>query len=301
MTEQPAILDYSFNHPHLDQLPASIVGVCRYLRGTGAKPLSATEAAQIHASGRWIAINDEMDQGAALGGASRGTQDGRAAGAAARALGIPTTTVIHPSVDQDTNSSQWPTIVAYLRAFGAASGYPVGGYLEADLLDYCHNAGVLATGYAWQPRAWSNGRVSQWAAAYQYLNGQQMAGGTVDFNRLINLSGLGVWFPNGHTPEGGGTVIAPPTPATPSTPTDEDDMTQSFLVPGKKADGTPSDRWWNVAIDYTSRVQVLDIDNAKKLAGDTAAARLPFINASMTYGQLCQVPDLTNHGTAQYT
>jgi hypothetical protein len=68
-----------------------------------------------------------------------------------------------------------------------------------------HGVGVVTS--EWQTYAWSNGRLSAQADLYQYLNGQQMAGAQVDFDRIIHPDQLGAWWPNGVAPSGGGTPI----------------------------------------------------------------------------------------------
>lgn len=215
----PDVLDYSFSRPNLAALPASVVGVCRYLRGSG-KALDAGEAASIQASGRFIVVNDETTSGRAAQGAGAGSMDGAAAGTAARSLGIPSNCVIHPSVDFDV-TTQMGAVIAYMTAYKQASGYGLGCYGEADVVDALANAGLLTTGFGWQTIAWSGGRISSHAGLYQYAINQSMAGGSVDFNRLINLAGLGVWG-SGLDPSGGGTPIPAPIPTPVPLPKDDD-------------------------------------------------------------------------------
>lgn len=196
MTEAPGVLDYSFAHPDLSLIPPSVKGVARYLRGSLGKPLTAVEAGAIHATGRFIVVNDETTAGDAANGGEAGQKAGVAAGAAARALGIPSSCVIHPSVDFDvTSDKQMAAVEQYMQAYHQASGYGQGAYGEADVIDALADQGLLTTGCGWQASAWSHGRVSSHAAMLQYLNGQSVGGAAVDFNRLINVAGLGAWFP----------------------------------------------------------------------------------------------------------
>lgn len=198
-TEQPGVIDCSFDPPVYEQLPASVLGVARYLRGSG-KALTLPEAQRIHATGRFIVLNDETDSGRALLGYSAGRADGAAAGAAARALGVTTACTLHPSIDFDvTSASQMSLVEQYIGGYRETSSYGQGGYGEYDVLNALGALELLTTGYGWQPSAWSGGRISFFAALWQYLNGQTLSGGTVDFNRLINLPGLGAWMPDGSS------------------------------------------------------------------------------------------------------
>lgn len=235
MTEQPSVLDYSFGRPNLAQFPTSIVGVCRYLRGSG-KALTASEVSQIHGSGRFILLNDETTGTSALGGFAQGVADGAAAGAAARVLGAPTSCAIHPAIDFDEMASQTSTVLAYLQGYHSASGYAAGVYGEADVLDLTFNAGLLTYGYGWQASAWSGGRISAHAGLYQYLNSQVMGGAFVDFNRSINLAGMGLWL-SPLDPSGGGVPIPNPVP----NPIPEDDMSNYLPLFIAGVTGAPPD------------------------------------------------------------
>lgn len=196
MTEYPGVLDYSFQHPDLDLVGPSVKGVARYLRGGGTKQLTADEVSDIHRRGLFIVLNDEVDPDAPHGGYPAGVRDGQLANAAAVTVGAPFTCVIHPSIDFDvTTKTEFDLITEYLNGYHMTNRFGDGVYGEMDVLDAAYAAGLLTTGYGWQASAWSNGRTSPHAAMLQYLNGQNYAGGVVDFNRIIHEPGLGAWYP----------------------------------------------------------------------------------------------------------
>lgn len=192
----PDGVDYSWARPNPAALAqAGIKLVARYLSHDDSKDISATEAAALHAAGIGVLANWESQPGRPLLGAAAGTQDGTDAAAKAELVGFPHGCCIYYSCDTDTNQSQWPTIAAYYKAAGAATNgrYTVGVYGEADLIEYLHNAGVVTS--EWQTYAWSNGRLSAEADFYQYLNGQTVAGASVDLDRIIHPDLLGAWWP----------------------------------------------------------------------------------------------------------
>lgn len=189
------VLDYSGQHPDLAQVPASITGVARYLRGGAWKQLTPDEVAYIHALGKFIVINDEVDPTRPQLGADAGAEDGAAAGTAARALGVPPWCIIHPSVDYDVTSDKaMASVDAYMTTYRQNSGYGQGGYGEYDVINNLASMELLSSGFGWQTYAWSAGRVSSHAGMLQYQNGQSLAGGIVDFNTVFNLVGLGAWM-----------------------------------------------------------------------------------------------------------
>ncbi len=191
-------VDYSFSRANVAQLRAAgILVVERYLSHTPAKNLTVGEAAELHGAGIGILLGWESSAGRALEGAVAGSEDGRDAASQAQGLGAPLGLSIYFAVDEQAPRSHWDAVVLYLRAAGAAmSGrYKVGVYADADLIDYLHGQGVVTS--EWQTYAWSNGRLSQFADFYQYLNGQTLAGASVDFDEIVHAGNLGAWWPNG--------------------------------------------------------------------------------------------------------
>lgn len=196
---RPNAADYSFDRPRIAKLVAAgIKLVARYLSNTAAKNLTAREAAALHKAGIGVLLNWESSSGRPLGGAPNGRQDGKAAAALAERIGAPHGLTIYFSCDVDTDSQHWPLIAAYYAAAGEAlhGRYQVGVYGEADLIDYLHRQGVVTS--EWQTYAWSNGELSANADLFQYLNGQELGGGAVDFDRIIHPDKLGAWWPE-HT------------------------------------------------------------------------------------------------------
>lgn len=195
---KPDALDYSFGRPNIDALvKAGIKLVSRYLSHTPDKNLSAAEAAALHEAGIGILLNWESEAGRPLGGAANGQPDARDAAALAESIGAPHGLCIYYSCDTDTSPAQWPEIAAYYGAAQKATEgrYTVGVYGEADLIDHLHKQGVVTS--EWQTYAWSNGRLSDNADLFQYLNSQTVGGAAVDFDRIINPEQLGAWWPEG--------------------------------------------------------------------------------------------------------
>lgn len=201
----PDAVDYSFSRANAAQLQAAGIKLAsRYLSHSPAKNLSTAEAADLHAHHIDILLNWESDAGRPLLGAGAGDSDGRDAAALAESLGASRGCTIYYSCDRDVNSSEWDTIAAYYRAAGQATAghYKVGMYGEADAVDEMHRRGLITS--EWQSSAWSNGRLSANTDLYQFLNGQTLAGASVDFDKIIHSDSLGAWRwnPAGITPKG---------------------------------------------------------------------------------------------------
>lgn len=211
---RPDAVDYSFGRP---TSPAALKAqgvklVMRYLSPPpNAKNLSAAEAKGLLAAGLGILLGWETNADRALTGRNGGRTDGKAAANLAQSLGAPLGLTIYYAVDFDTNRNspnQWAVIAEYFRGCGEDKRYKVGVYGEADILEYLHGLGVVTS--EWQTYAWSGGRLSSEADLYQYLNGQHMAGATVDYDRIIHADKLGAWWPGGVIPQS-----LPPSPITP--------------------------------------------------------------------------------------
>lgn len=190
----PDAVDYSWGRPDPGALArAGVKLVSRYLSHDSSKNLSAAEANALHAAHIDIVLNWESDAGRPLLGAAAGAADGRDAASLAHSLGVPYGCTIYYSCDRDITSGQFDTVAAYYRAAGQATAgrYNVGIYGEADIVDAMHARGVVTS--EWQTFAWSGGRQSAEADLYQYLNGQTLAGASVDFDRIIHPDKLGAW------------------------------------------------------------------------------------------------------------
>lgn len=210
----PDAVDYSFSRPTTPAAlrAAGIRVACRYMSPPpNGKNISSAEVAGLRAAGIGILLNWESTSGRPLGGAAYGTADGLAAAAFAESIGAPHGLTIYYSCDQSTSANQYPAIADYYRAATAATAgrYKVGAYGSVDVINYLVGQGVISG--RWQTYAWSGGRLSPYADLYQYQNGQGLVGATVDFNRIINDKNLGVWWPEGLDPNGGGTPIVVPT------------------------------------------------------------------------------------------
>lgn len=138
----------------------------RYLAPAGWKVVTADEAARIHDAGLAILLVWETTADRAKSGAEGGAQDGAQAASKAAALGVPAGTVIYYAVDYDAGHSDYDAIEAYLRAASSASApYAVGVYGSYRVIEEMHRRGACAA--FWQCCAWSYGRLSEYADAYQ--------------------------------------------------------------------------------------------------------------------------------------
>lgn len=211
---RPDAVDYSFGRP---TSPAALKAqgiklVMRYLSPPpNAKNLTKAEAQGLLSAGLGILLGWETNANRALTGRAGGRADGHAAANLAESLGAPHGLTIYYAVDFDTDRNQpnqWAVIAEYFRGVDEETRYKVGVYGEADILEYLHGLGVVTS--EWQTYAWSGGRLSSEADLYQYLNGQHMAGATVDLDRIIHADKLGAWWPGGVIPQS-----LPPSPITP--------------------------------------------------------------------------------------
>ncbi len=196
--------------------------------GTNWKALTEAEAAGILASGLALLLIWETDAERAKGGAAAGSQDGARARQLAQDMDVPAGTAIYFAVDYCPADGEYDTIAEYLRAAGAAcGGYTVGVYGSYYVVEAMARRNACKK--FWQCVAWSNGKVSDKAATYQY----QWQGGAeakaitakcgfaVDMNACADMADAGFWMPPAaykeyaeddgsviYAPQGGGT----PTP-----------------------------------------------------------------------------------------
>jgi len=174
--------------------------VCRYLvpESMAWKRLTRAEAEAITAAGMKIVSVFQRGQKDAAGGAANGSRDGKAAYQEAKLIGQPEGTAIYFAVDYDAQPADYAAIEAYLRAAAKeVPGYRIGVYGSFNVVEAM--ASVNACQHFWQTYAWSKGKLSKAANLYQYKNGQQLAGHTVDFNDA--LGGEGWWDTNPQTVE----------------------------------------------------------------------------------------------------
>lgn len=169
---------------------------CRYLvpESMAWKRLTRAEAEAITAAGMKIVSVFQRGQKDAAGGAANGSRDGKAAYQEAKLIGQPEGTAIYFAVDYDAQPKDYDAIEAYLRAAGTAimgnvpaKGYYLGVYGSYAVVEEMSKRipGIRV----WQTYAWSGGKRSAKANIYQYLNGQILAGHTVDFNDGLGNEG----------------------------------------------------------------------------------------------------------------
>lgn len=274
--------DYSWSRPDPPTMAAAgIKAVGRYL-WDGGKGVTVAEIKALWAAGIGVWLGYEANSGNHLLGAAQGTRDGVDARRLLAELSeiIPAGAPIYFACDQQVSDSMLQVVLAYLNAAKAQSP-GASCYAQASVVD--------AWGPAWQTLAWSGGRVSANAVIYQWQIDQGFHGSSVDYNQIMNPAGAGIFWPPGHTPEGGGTVITPP--VTPSLPTPIEDDMPSYFVPGKIANGQPSGHNWIVAPGLASRTVAVDAGNWQTIANDPA--RTDVVNADMTYAQLVAIPDVS--------
>lgn len=157
----------------------------RYLSGGNQKDLVAGEIADLISAGVAIGVVWETDgKTGPLMGEAGGKMDATAAVAQAQGLKIPAGACIYFAVDFGATSGSWTALQAYFdacRAICHNAGYRCGDYggLSTITGDKDH------VDLEWQTYAWSGGQWDGNAAVEQYLNGQPVAGLTVDLDRAL--------------------------------------------------------------------------------------------------------------------
>ncbi|KMZ43998.1 DUF1906 domain-containing protein [Bacillus sp. FJAT-27238] len=169
--------------------------VCRYLVPASMqwKRLTRAEAEAITAAGMQVVSVFQRGTNDAAGGAANGQRDGAAAFQEAKQIGQPNGTAIYFAVDYDAQTKDYAAIEAYLKAAAKElPGYSVGVYGSYAVVEEMAKRGACKN--FWQTYAWSRGKLSKAANLYQYKNGQELAGHTVDYNDA--LGGEGWWNTN---------------------------------------------------------------------------------------------------------
>lgn len=168
--------------------------VCRYLVPASWKALTRAEAETISAAGLRIVSVFETKADRALGGYASGTADGKTALSVAKAVGQPEGSAIYFAVDFDASASQMPKVIDYIRGCAeAAQGYAAGVYGSASVVEAVQAAGVCNR--YWQTLAWSRGRVVDGIHIYQYDNGPDGLG--------LSVNGIKVDLDYGYGDYGG--------------------------------------------------------------------------------------------------
>jgi hypothetical protein len=199
----PSMLDESWGYANPAAAKAAgVQAVMMYLSPDPSKNATPAKVRGYHDVGIGVVLGWESTADRALQGAGAGTADANESIRQAQALfdGVgyaPKNRVeIYFAIDFDTNSSQYPAIDAYLNAAGRVlhpAGFGVADYGEYNLVE--HTANRAVTDAEWQTYAWSGGQLSTAADLYQYLNGQNLGGASVDFDQIMHAAQAGVWWP----------------------------------------------------------------------------------------------------------
>lgn len=155
------------------------------------KRISPEEAQILSDSGMDILSVFESTANRALDGLSGGKADALLAFEEASIVGQPKGSAIYFAVDFDvTKPIQYDIIEQYLLGAGSILGddYHVGLYAEYSVIEEMGKRGACK--HFWQTYAWSQGKLSKLANVYQFRNGQQMAGITVDMNNSFGNEGF---------------------------------------------------------------------------------------------------------------
>jgi len=185
-------IDYSFSRPGGAAIAeAGYAFVLRYVPypGGGGKGLTADEIVDLRSHGLDIGLVYESTAGRMFDGYPAGEYDAHRCLVAEAKLGLPPSMAYYFACDVDTQPAMLDLIDDYLR--GCASvlgGERVGVYGEYDVVKHCSVARTAT--WFWQTYAWSGGRRFPANHLYQYLNGQTLNGGAVDYDEAYGDAGL---------------------------------------------------------------------------------------------------------------
>jgi len=187
-------LDYSWARPTGATIrEAGFEFVMRYIPrpGTGAHGLDAAELADLRANGLAVGLVFESWAERIFDGYPAGAADAQVSQAALTKLGMPLDLPIYFACDVDTEPAMLALVDDYLRGCISVLGLArVGIYGEYDVIDHCYRSGSAA--WFWQTYGWSRGRKHPERHLYQYLNGQTLNGGEVDYNEAYGEE-QGLW------------------------------------------------------------------------------------------------------------
>jgi hypothetical protein len=189
-------LDYSSGRPDLKKVKALLYGfVARYLFFpiVGGKGITLGEATAIRAAGLGLVVVYESYAGRAKEGPVAGVADGKTALAWARSIGFPDSRPLYFAVDFSPTTVELVFVDAYLKGVASVIGAArVGVYGSYAVVEHCQATSTAR--WFWQTYAWSAGKVSPHTHLLQYLNGQTVAGVSVDLNESRQLD-FGAWMP----------------------------------------------------------------------------------------------------------
>ena len=184
----PLGVDWVATGPSPAQLAAAgKVFALRYLDRPDYPLLTRAEIDGLHAANIDVGLIAEWGSQRMLGGASAGVIDGMRARAALTTLGAPAGTVVYFAADWPATSGQMAAIDAYLQAVSPIIGQAnTGIYGGRPVIAHC--IASKSASHFWQTYAWS-GTPPRWVIPgihlQQYLNGQKIAGKTVDLCAAI--------------------------------------------------------------------------------------------------------------------
>lgn len=159
------------------------------------KGLSATEATWYLNAGLSIFLYYEVVSSDALGGYSRGYQNGLNCLAQCQSLGVPNGTQIYCCCDTGVTDVQAAGVVMdYLHGFAdALPNYNVGIYGGQNVMAACYNAypnNLRVQAGAWGLQEFDPINVRQWLLSY---NGQALRDGYINISNITLNSGYAYW------------------------------------------------------------------------------------------------------------
>lgn len=191
-------IDYSFARPGGAAIrAANKLFAMRYLPygGDGGKGLTKQEVVDLHSNDIGIGVFFESTAGRMFDGYPAGVADARTARFGLAELGAPPIPVFF-ACDVDTTPDQLALVDDYLRGTASVIGLERNGiYGEYDVIDHCQKAGTAT--FFCQCYAWSYGRKHPYRHVYQYLNGQTINGGAVDYDEAYGDTSW-LWRPKGE-------------------------------------------------------------------------------------------------------
>ncbi|CAG6392787.1 DUF1906 domain-containing protein [Streptomyces cocklensis] len=196
MTSIPGV-DYAWSHPGGSALKAAGKRfAARYLSNDADKNIARAEADDLAQHEVSSVVVWESTAKRPLAGRAAGISDAQVAQRQATAAGMPSGRPIYFAVDFDATAGQMATVMAYLDGAASVLGRArVGVYGGYDTVRAALD-GRHAT-WAWQTRAWSEGRWDSRAHMRQGAT-QTIGGVSCDLNTALTTD-YGQWMP-GRTP-----------------------------------------------------------------------------------------------------
>lgn len=185
-------IDCTSTRNHAELKKVGVRFCCRYLSHTPSKNLTVAEAKALRANGIAIVTVFESTGQTAKGGRAAGIDDARISQSQLQALGA-SREPVYFALDYAPPPSDYPRIAQYFDGVNSVIGWErSGAYGDDAVLKMLFDAGKIRFG--WQTYAWSGGRWEKRAQLQQYLNGQTLAGNSVDYDRAMTRN-FGQWNP----------------------------------------------------------------------------------------------------------